>query len=280
MSSPNGQWFVRRGTQVRGPFTSEQLEGLKKRGRVTDEDEVSTDRSNWLALSQFGVATGGDEPAGVAGGGNVGGYQLEQQPESVQSGNAGDGFAWFYAVADQQHGPAKTDILQRMLKSRELSMSSLVWREGYASWIPARDVPEFAQFGPAGDTGSVQTVGGGAVAEHSGPYRSADSVAIKSFFTLSIYLLVWYFESRRDMVSRGANIGSAWQQFIPLWNIYWYWTWCHGVGHVTQGRVPGPLLFCIWLLQIPLSLLTFGIVGAAWGWWVQKQLNLAAGSPA
>jgi hypothetical protein len=275
--SPGLNWYVRRGKQIRGPFTTEQLEGLRTRGRVDESDDISQDRVNWMPMSQFGAAPQAAWTPGPAGGSdNAGTYSFQQQPAAVQQSH-GDGLAWFYSAGNGQQGPVETQQLAALLQSRQVGLDALVWRDGFPQWIVARDVPEFARLGAASETRSTSVA---ATETTPTKYRSADSVAIKSFFTFGLYLFVWYFETRRDMVARGAQVPSAWQQFIPLWNIVWFWLWCQGVGQATQGRAPGGVVFTFWLVQIPLSLLTFGIVGAAWGWWVQKQLNISAGLPA
>lgn len=44
-------WYVRRGGQVRGPFTSAKVRRLVLDGRLKLEDEVSDDRERWRAIS-------------------------------------------------------------------------------------------------------------------------------------------------------------------------------------------------------------------------------------
>ena len=49
---------------------------------------------------------------------------------------------WYYAVANQQHGPVPADTLRRMFEAGQLHPATWVWREGLANWTTAASVPE------------------------------------------------------------------------------------------------------------------------------------------
>lgn len=46
---------------------------------------------------------------------------------------------WYIAVNDQQEGPYSSVELRR---DHRITPDTLVWREGFPTWVPARDVPE------------------------------------------------------------------------------------------------------------------------------------------
>ncbi len=47
------RWYVRRGTQVRGPFPASVILHFKTRGKLTEKDEVSTDLTDWRPLASL-----------------------------------------------------------------------------------------------------------------------------------------------------------------------------------------------------------------------------------
>ena len=51
---------------------------------------------------------------------------------------------WFIAVGGQQAGPFELSLLTAKARSGELRPDTLVWKQGMANWLPARDVPELA----------------------------------------------------------------------------------------------------------------------------------------
>lgn len=53
------------------------------------------------------------------------------------------GSGWFYEKAGTPQGPVAQAQLASMLRSGEVSASTLVWTETMAEWTPAREVPEF-----------------------------------------------------------------------------------------------------------------------------------------
>src|SRR4051812_49652392 len=59
---------------------------------------------------------------------------------------------WFYAAEGRQTGPVSQEQLAELVRSGQIAMESLVWREGMASWQPLREVQASipALAGPAG----------------------------------------------------------------------------------------------------------------------------------
>lgn len=47
------QWYVKRGEQVRGPFTAAMLKKVAQSGRLRETDQLSKDQENWKLAKQF-----------------------------------------------------------------------------------------------------------------------------------------------------------------------------------------------------------------------------------
>src|SRR3954470_24328449 len=77
---------------------------------------------------------------------------------------------WFYAAEGRQTGPVSQEQLAELVRSGQIAMESLVWREGMASWQPLREVQASipALAGPAG-TGLGAASGGAASPAGSPP---------------------------------------------------------------------------------------------------------------
>jgi hypothetical protein len=103
--------------------------------------------------------------------------------------------------------------------------------------------------------------------------RSPLYVVVLTLVTLGIYSIIWFVQTRREMVSRGADIPTAWLMIIPIVNLYWIWKWSEGVEQVTSNKMSQAMAF---LLVCALNVVGLGILGMAL---VQKQLNQVAATP-
>ncbi len=54
--------------------------------------------------------------------------------------------AWFLFVNGQQMGPMTVAQVQQCISAGQFARTDLVWKEGFAAWVPAESVPEIAQF--------------------------------------------------------------------------------------------------------------------------------------
>lgn len=70
------------------------------------------------------------------------------QPAVAASGAVSGGLRanWWYVprATGKREGPVVLDGLKQLMASGGLSADDLVWREGMAEWVPARNVPELA----------------------------------------------------------------------------------------------------------------------------------------
>jgi predicted Zn finger-like uncharacterized protein len=49
---------------------------------------------------------------------------------------------WFTLVDDEQEGPYSVEQLESRIRSGQLALDTMIWREGQADWQPAQEVPE------------------------------------------------------------------------------------------------------------------------------------------
>src|SRR6476659_4486846 len=68
---------------------------------------------------------------------------------------------WYYAAEGRQAGPISQTELAALVQQGQVTMESLVWREGMANWQPLRDVrssiPELAAAVVASAGAAAQT---------------------------------------------------------------------------------------------------------------------------
>ena len=56
---------------------------------------------------------------------------------------------WFYAVNNEKKGPVDFDTLKTLAANNIVSPSTLVWKQGMASWTAASEVAELSSHTPA-----------------------------------------------------------------------------------------------------------------------------------
>lgn len=85
--------------------------------------------------------------------------------------------------------------------------------------------------------------------------RSPFAVFLLSLVTGGIYGVFWYYWTKQEMNSQGADIPTLWLIIIPFVNYYWLWKYSEGVEKVTKGSLSGPVAFLLMFL--------LGSIGAA-----------------
>jgi hypothetical protein len=71
--------------------------------------------------------------------------------------------------------------------------------------------------------------------------RNPIVVVLLAMFT-GVYGLYWLVKTKGELVSRGAQIPTAWLLIVPIANLFWVWKFCQGVEHVTGGKTSAGLL--------------------------------------
>lgn len=69
---------------------------------------------------------------------------------------------WYFSKNDEQQGPVEPEVLRERLSNGDLSLSTLVWTEGMANWVPLGEVPELS--GAAGGATNAATAAATAAA--------------------------------------------------------------------------------------------------------------------
>jgi S1-C subfamily serine protease len=133
-------YFLRDRNRVSGPFSLQQLQALKQRGRLARFHLVSPDRRNWM---------GADTIPGLF---EPGGYDLVG-PDPGRSEKDGSGqlervthevVTWYYGAGNQPVGPLPASEIRALIAQGTLTRGSLLWKDGMESWTPASSLPEFA----------------------------------------------------------------------------------------------------------------------------------------
>lgn len=78
--------------------------------------------------------------------------------------------------------------------------------------------------------------------------RSAVQVILLTIVTLGIYGLIWIVQTKREMVTLGAQIPTSWLLIIPIANLIYLYKYCMGVEFVSKGEKQGLMLLLVWLL--------------------------------
>jgi len=156
------KYFVRIRGKIGGPFDTETLQSMARRGRFARHHEVSPDRQTWYKAAEFpelfperaerrkvqSRSKGGAADAGKGGKGNT--------AQTTSEEAASDGYAltaapaetarWYYGAEGEQSGPVTTAQLRELYIQGTLSKESYVWNPDMADWVPVIDVPELASF--------------------------------------------------------------------------------------------------------------------------------------
>lgn len=149
------QFYIRIRGRVQGPFDSEKLRGLARRGQFSRLYEVSRDGQTWQPAKDFpelfaapaaqvaqpAAAQTTAAPSAASSKGNSassgGGYSLQ----SPAPQNATSAATWYYAYQGREQGPIDFNTLASMFSSRQLAPETEVWSQGMINWTQAQNVP-------------------------------------------------------------------------------------------------------------------------------------------
>ena len=87
--------------------------------------------------------------------------------------------------------------------------------------------------------------------------RSPIGVIVLTLVTCGIYGLVWLVKTKGELVTRGADIPTAWLLIVPFANLWWMWKYSQGVEKVTNGQMSTVLTF---ILIVLLGFIGYGII--------------------
>jgi hypothetical protein len=94
--------------------------------------------------------------------------------------------------------------------------------------------------------------------------RSPVTVVLLTIVTCGIYGIIWYVQTKEEMIARGADIPTAWLLIVPIANWYWLWKYSEGVQLVTKGEMSATTTFLLMLfcgiVGIPMTVAAFNKV--------------------
>jgi S1-C subfamily serine protease len=222
MSQGSDGWYVRARGRTLGPFSWAQLESLRDRGQLAQFHEVSQDKRSWAHASTLSELFG--ERSGIRPGSDD--YALKNAPPPAHAAQV-----WFYQSAAGAAGPVSAEQITALVRSGQTLADTLIWKQGFASWLPVRDAPEFASlFSPA--PGGASTQGGtagikanataAAIGHRSGPsrYLVIGAAAVLLIIAAgSVLLLVERYRKGEPILSNVSDspyIKSHMSKDIPL----------------------------------------------------------------
>jgi hypothetical protein len=145
------QYYIRIRGRVQGPFDSEKLRQLARRGQFSRLHEVSTDGQQWQSAKDFPelfapvavpVATASTLAAGVttASPQSSSSSGVSGVPTSMPAVGPISTPTWYYAYAGREQGPVDFSTLANLFATRQLQPEVEVWNQGMAQWVPASSV--------------------------------------------------------------------------------------------------------------------------------------------
>lgn len=136
--------YIRFKGKTLGPFGTEKVQGLIKRGQITRMHELSSDGLAWTRAEDFAnffpkpmseteVQETLQEPVAKAQKADNSSNQSQPRP-GVQ---LQDGIEWYAHLNNQSQGPMTTDELYGLISSGTVIPKTLVWRSGFDDWRSA-----------------------------------------------------------------------------------------------------------------------------------------------
>ena len=87
--------------------------------------------------------------------------------------------------------------------------------------------------------------------------RNLVVVFILTVFTFGIYSLYWFYKTKEEINSLGADIPTFWLAIIPVANLYWTYKYCEGFSKYVEKDSNAVLWFILYLLIPIVAMLIF-----------------------
>lgn len=153
-SESRERYYIRSRGRVTGPYSTDQLRSLRKRGQFGRLHEVSTDRENWQPANSLEALFAATSARG-AGSQQFGASETETFP--IPTGTPASGPApsngesalpvkavWHYAIGNEPNGPVTLLEIRNLIEAGELKSNDLVFREGLSDWQPVSETKELS----------------------------------------------------------------------------------------------------------------------------------------
>ncbi|MCS7304551.1 MAG: DUF4339 domain-containing protein [Thermoguttaceae bacterium] len=166
------QWYVRIRGQILGPFTTEKLQEMSKRGEFSRTHEVSQDGLSWERASlhpelfpavipkpkpsgglaqQAATSRAQDDgiasaSVGTTGGGKPTAPSTTAPIPAISTAPPSSPIApplWYYMRDGKPVGPIAETELRNLFATGQLSPQTLVWTENLPAWCPAQNAFEY-----------------------------------------------------------------------------------------------------------------------------------------
>ena len=160
-------YFIRVRGRVLGPYDVAQLKTLRARGQFGRANEVSTDRQTWQSAAAIEHLFVGSKKTAVVPAEEFETAITVTRPAQGQSGGPPSRStqpAWHYSVGSEQYGPVTLLELRGLAASGQLRPDDLIWKEGFADWMPLRDVAELGAVTRPGVAAPTASVASGTIA--------------------------------------------------------------------------------------------------------------------
>ena len=145
--------YMRVRGRVLGPFESEKLQSMVRRGQLSRLHELSTDGISWVRASNYPelFATNVELPAQQTAVNSDDGRSTgapaaaNGTTATINAGVASDpgtaaGLKWYFNCGGAQGGPVEFATLRSMAISGQLSPDDLLWAEGMGDWQAAMTI--------------------------------------------------------------------------------------------------------------------------------------------
>ncbi|QDT93664.1 GYF domain-containing protein [Gimesia algae] len=160
------QYYIRNRGRIQGPFDSQTLQSLARRGRFARHHEISHDQKTWFLASEYPELFP-ERPAPRATVQEVASEtprpeqehdamadELIQEPQHVNSPaptpppESDEQSQWYYISNQQETGPVQLSELISLLRQNRIAPDTYVWNPTLPDWVNANTLPELFPPGP------------------------------------------------------------------------------------------------------------------------------------
>lgn len=125
--------YVRFKGQIFGPVTIEKAAEFAKRGQITRQHEVSTDKINWKPANQvpelFPNRTDSTEA--------VSGSSTKGSVSQAKGSSEATRVDWYANIDGANQGPVNEDAVKQWIDANKVTRNTLIWCTGMANWVEA-----------------------------------------------------------------------------------------------------------------------------------------------